>query len=73
VSFEEFKQACGRPNATMVRTTATQPVQPARVVGLTRCIRMWSLPYRCTRQVAPVPDVAMYGTVAVSDVACRIF
>ena len=53
-SFEEFKQACGRPTASMYRTTARNPFN---VVAWWDYIinPKWALPYRPPR-VSPVPS-----------------
>lgn len=54
VSFEEFKQACGRPAATMVRTTQRNPFNVLAWWDYAMHPK-WALPYRAAR-VAPVPN-----------------
>jgi hypothetical protein len=53
-SFEEYRQTCDRPNATMFRTTKRNPFN--LVAWWDYAINpKWDLPYRPV-QVAPVPS-----------------
>lgn len=54
VSFDEFKQACGRPNATMYRTTERNPFN-VRGWWSYAIDQKWTVPYR-PAQVPRVPD-----------------
>jgi hypothetical protein len=54
VTFEEFRQACGRPAATMYRTTARNPFN--LLAWWDYLIHpKWAVPYRPPR-VTPVPS-----------------
>jgi hypothetical protein len=52
-SFEEYKQACGRPTATMYRTTKRNPFNVAAWWDYAINPK-WAIPYRPS-QVEPVP------------------
>ena len=54
VYFEEFKQACGRPAATMYRTTQRNPLNVLAWWDYAMHPK-WSLPYRPSR-ISPVPS-----------------
>jgi hypothetical protein len=54
VNFEEFKQACGRPTATLLRTTERNPFN-LRAWWDYAMNPKWELPYRPSR-ISPVPS-----------------